>query len=87
MRTVLFSESLPDDAGGQDCEVAEEPAADDTVVRAVELEEKGFADLKGTELLLPAGLPEVDFVESVHAGQEIEPITIRDSDEEAHALS
>jgi len=49
-----LSESLPDDAGGQDCEVAEEPAADDVVVRAVELEEERFADLEDTELLLVA---------------------------------
>jgi hypothetical protein len=53
----------------------------------VELEEEGFADLEGTKLLLPAWLPEVNLVESVHAGQELEPITIRDSDEEAHELS
>ena len=67
--------------------MAEEPAADNVVVRAVEFEEEGFADLEGTELLLPAGLPKVDLVESVHAGQEIEPITIRDPDEETHAPS
>ena len=67
--------------------MAEEPAADDAVIRAVELEEERFADLEGTKLLLPAWLPEVNLVESVHAGQELEPITIRDSDEEAHELS
>jgi hypothetical protein len=67
--------------------VAEEPPPDDVIIRAVQLEEERFADLKGTELLLPAGLPEVDLVASVQTGQEIEPITIRDPDEEAHALS
>jgi hypothetical protein len=88
VRSPFFSpESLPDDAGGQDRGVAEEPADDDVIVRAVELEEEGFADLEGTELLLPTGLPEVNLIESVHSRQEIEPITIRDPDEEAHALS
>lgn len=67
--------------------MAEEPAADDVVVGAVELEEEGFADLEGAKLLLPAGLPEIDFIESVQMRQEIEPITIRNSDEETHALS
>jgi hypothetical protein len=57
------------------------------MLRSPRIEEEGFADLEGTELLLPAWLPEVNLVESVHAGQEIEPITIRDSGEEAHALS
>jgi hypothetical protein len=38
------------------------PAADNVVVRAVQFEEKGFADLEGAELLLSAGLPEIDFV-------------------------
>jgi hypothetical protein len=47
--------------------VAEESAAYDVVVGAVELEEEGFGDLEGTELLLPAGLPKVNLVESVHA--------------------
>jgi len=50
---------------GQDREVAEEPTADNVVVRAVQFEEKGFADLEGAELLVPAGLPEVDLIESV----------------------
>jgi hypothetical protein len=40
LRPVLFSESLPDNATGQDCEMAKEPAADNVVVRAVELEDR-----------------------------------------------
>jgi hypothetical protein len=67
--------------------VAEEPAADYVIVGAVELEEKWFADLESPELSPPTGLPEVDFVESVNTGKKIEPVTIRDSDEEAHMLS
>jgi len=67
--------------------VAEEPAADDVVVGAVELEEEGFADLEGAKLLLPAGLPEVNLIETIQPRQEAEPITIRDSDEETHTLS
>jgi hypothetical protein len=84
---VLFSESLPDDAGGQDREVAEETTTDDVIVRAVQFEEEGFAHLEGAELLLPAGLPEVNLVESVQMRQEVKPITIRDPDEETHVLS
>jgi len=44
------------------------------------------ADLDGTELLLTARLPEVDLIESVQTRQELEPIAIRDPDEEAHVL-
>ena len=39
------------------------------------------------EVKLSAGLPKIDFVEPVQARQEVEPITIRNSDEEAHELS
>ena len=39
------------------------------------------------ELLLPTGLPEVNFVKPVQTRQEIKPVTIRDPDEETHALS
>jgi hypothetical protein len=86
-RSVLFPECLPDHARGQDREVAEEPATGYVIVRAVKFEEKWFADLESPELLLAAGLPEVDFMESVNTGKKIEPVTIRDSDEEAHLLS
>jgi len=84
---VLFSKCLPNNAGGQDREVAEESTADDVIVRAMQFEEERLTDLESPELLLPAWLPEVDLVEPVQAGQEIEPITIRDTDEEAHTLS
>jgi hypothetical protein len=36
--------------------------------------------------LLTAGLPEIDLVKLIQPGQLIEPVTIRYSDEEAHAL-
>jgi hypothetical protein len=72
-------------ARGQDGEVAEKPATDDVVIRTVQFEEERFADLESPELLLSAGLPEIDFVEPVQAGQEVEPVTIRGSDKEAHA--
>jgi hypothetical protein len=64
-RSVLFSECPPDNARGQDCEVAEEPATDDVIVRAVQFEEERLADLESPELLLAAGLPKVDLVESL----------------------
>jgi len=67
--------------------VAEESPADNVVVRAVEFEKEGFTDLKRSELLLPTRLPKVDFVDPIQATQEVEPITIRDSDEEAHTVS
>jgi hypothetical protein len=67
--------------------VAEEPATDDVVIGTVQFEEKWFADLESPELLLSTGLSEVDFVEPLQAGQEVEPIAIRDSDEEVHELS
>jgi hypothetical protein len=66
--------------------VAEKAAADNVIVGAVQLEEERLADLESAQLLLPAGLPKVDFVEPIQASQEIEPITIRDSDEEAHVF-
>jgi len=64
-RSVLLPECPPDNARGQDCEVAEEPATDDVIVRAVKFEEERLADLESPKLLLPAGLPEVDLVESL----------------------
>jgi hypothetical protein len=45
--------------------VAEEPATDYVIVRAVKFEEERLADLKSPKLLLPARLPKVDFVESL----------------------
>jgi hypothetical protein len=45
--------------------VAEEPATDDVIVRAVQFEEERLADLESPELLLAAGLPKVDLVESL----------------------
>jgi hypothetical protein len=78
---------LPNNTGGEDREVAEESAADDVIVRAMELEEEGLADLESPELLLPPRLPEVDLVEPVQARQKVEPLPIRNSDEEAHTLS
>jgi hypothetical protein len=66
--------------------VAEEPATDNVIIRTVQLEEEWFADLESPELLLAAGLPKVDFFEPAEARQEVEPITIRDSNEEAHTL-
>jgi hypothetical protein len=67
--------------------VAEEPATDDVVIGTVQFEEERLAHLESPELLLSAGLPKIDFVEPVQARQEVEPITIRNSDEEAHELS
>ena len=65
----------------------EEPATDNEVIGTVQFEEEWFADLESPELLLSAGLPKIDFVGSVKARQEVEPIMIRYSDEEAHTLS
>jgi hypothetical protein len=45
--------------------MAVESTTDDVIVRTVKLEEERLADLKSTELLLPAGLPKVDFVERI----------------------
>jgi hypothetical protein len=53
----------------------------------VQFEEKRLSDLKSLELSVPAGLPKIDFVEPFQAGQEVEPIPIRYSDEETHILS
>jgi hypothetical protein len=65
VRSVLFPECLPDNARGQDGEVAKESATHDVVIGTVQLEEEWFADLESPELLLSAGLPKVDFVEPV----------------------
>jgi hypothetical protein len=67
--------------------VAEEPAADDVIIGAVQLEKKWLADLESTELLLAARLPEINLVQPFQAGHEVEPFPIRDSDEEAHLLA
>jgi hypothetical protein len=83
--TVLLPECLPNNASGQDREVTEESTTNNLIVRTVQLEEKWFPDLESTELLLPAWLPEVNFVKPIQAGQELKPITIRDSNEEAHS--
>lgn len=43
--------------------MGEDAAAHDEVFGAVELEEEEFAGEEGAELVVAAGLPEVDFVE------------------------
>jgi len=49
---------------GQDCEVAVESAADNVIVRTVELEEERLADVESAELFCP-GLPENNFAKSI----------------------
>jgi hypothetical protein len=67
--------------------MAEESSADNVILRAVQLEQERLADVKISELSVPAGLPEIDFIGPVQAGQKVEPFTIRDSHEEAHTFS
>jgi hypothetical protein len=67
--------------------VAEKSSTNDVVVGAVQFEKERLPDLKSLELSVPAGLPKVDFIEPFQARQEVEPFTIRDSDEEAHTFS
>jgi hypothetical protein len=86
-RPVFFSERLPHDAGGKDSEVAEETAANNIIVWAMELEQQWFAYLESAELLVPTGLPEINLVDSAQVRQEVEPVTIGDSDVESNTLS
>jgi hypothetical protein len=67
--------------------VAEESSTDNVIVGAVQFEKERLPDLKSLEMSIPAGLPKVDFIGLVQAGQKVEPFTIRDSHEEAHTFS
>jgi hypothetical protein len=66
--------------------VTEETTADNVVIGAVQFEEKWFSNLESAELLVAARLPEVGFVQPFKARQVVEPVTIRDADEEAHGV-
>ena len=58
--------------------------AHDVVLGAMQFKEEWLSNLKSVELLVAARLPKVNFVQSVHAGQGLEPIPICDADVEAH---
>jgi hypothetical protein len=64
--------------------VGEDAAAHDEVLGAVQLEEEELAGLKGAELVVAAGLLEVDFVELRAVAEEVEPVAIRYPDEGFH---
>ncbi len=50
----------------------------------MELEEEEFAGLEGAELVVAAGLPEIDFVELRAVAQQVEPVAVGYSDEGFH---
>ena len=62
--------------------MAEHAAAYDEVARAVQLEQKELAGPKGAELRATAGLPEIDLLSWRPATQELEPLTVRQTDVE-----
>jgi hypothetical protein len=57
--TVLFLGRFPCERDRNDRTVAEQPAADDEVVRAMELEQKQLAGLKRAKLRSTTWLPEI----------------------------
>ena len=64
--------------------MGEDSATHDEVLGAVELEEEKFAGAKGAELVVAAGLPEIDFVELRAMAQQIEPVAVGYPDEGFH---
>ena len=70
------AEGFPGEADGQKAGVGEDAAAHDEVFGAVQLEEEEFAGEEGAELVVAAGLPEIDLVELRAAAQQIEPVAI-----------
>ena len=82
--TVGNAEGFPGEADGQEAGVGEDAAAYDEVLGAVKLEEEKFAGDERPELIVAAGLPEVDFVELRAVAQQIEPLAIGYPDEGFH---
>ena len=81
---VIRAESLPSETDRENREVAEEPAAHNEIIRAVEFEQKRLAGLEGAEGRAAAGLPEVDFFGPLALGKVGEPVAVRYADVEVH---
>ena len=82
---ILGCKCTPGKADRQDREIAEESAAHDVILGAVQFEEEGLAGLKYTKLSAAAGLPEINFVRSSTPREIGEPVVVRDSHVESHA--
>lgn len=78
------AKGFPREADGQEAGVSEDAAAYDEVFGAVELEEEEFAGEEGPELVVAAGLPEIDFVELRAMAEQVEPVAIGSPDEGFH---
>src|SRR5258708_25296192 len=82
---VRDAERSPGEDEGQDRRVREYSAANDEVLRAVQLEEEQLARLEHAENAVPAGLPEVHFVEVRLRSEQLVPVAVGDPDERPHA--
>ncbi len=81
---VIRAERFPSETDRENREVAEEPAAHNEVIGAVEFEQERLTGLEGAEGRAAAGLPEVDFFGPLALREVGEPITVRDSYIETH---
>jgi len=74
MGAPLLDETFAGNACRHDSTAGEEASADDKVVGSLEVKEERFAGFQDTERSLPAGLPDVDLVNSSRSS---EAITLR----------
>ncbi len=65
--------------------MAEESAANDIVLWAVQLEKEGLSRLEDAKLSAAPWLPEINFVRSSTPREVGEPVVVRDSHVESHA--
>ena len=84
LRAVLRCESTPSEADGQDREVAEESAAYNVVLGAMEFEKEVLTWLQDTKLSPAAGLPEVDLVDRPICRKIGKPVVVRNRHVETH---
>src|SRR5262245_34457331 len=81
---VSLAEGIPGQAYRQGPPMGEQGTTNDEIGWAMELEQEESAGWERLELHSPAGLPEVDLVESWARGEEAIPLFIGHTHEEAH---
>jgi len=76
---VLGAERVPHDADRHSLVTSEKAASNDSIVRAVQLEQEGLARLEGDKRSSGARLPEVDLINTIELAQRFEPVLVSDS--------
>src|SRR4051812_13900664 len=77
---VLPAECIPSDRKGDAGRMAEDAAANDEVVRGVQLEKKQLTWLERAKTAVAARLPKVDLINGAARRQRVEPRSVGDAD-------